>query len=143
MSRTRIRIIWTLGAALVAAALAPSASVAYDDLRSPDTRDAARASEAQAYQDLRSPDARDAARASDATQTRDLRSPDARDAGRDPAASFPAVTPTSEPSATDWGDVEVVAGGVLGVMLIGLGGLVLFNRRRGTMPKPGTSVVSS
>jgi hypothetical protein len=61
----------------------------YQDLRSPDARDAAGGSEqrAQSAGDLRSPDARDAALASEQQAQsqvayRDLRSPDARDAGR-------------------------------------------------------------
>jgi len=150
MSRTKNRIIATLTAALVAAALAPSASVAYQDLRSPDARDAEQASETTQSQDLRSPDARDAAQASETTQSQDLRStdppvppssiaasaadayqdlrsPDARDAGqRQPS---PSPTPTGDSTGTDWGDLGIVAGGV--VMLIALGGLVLFGRRRG------------
>ena len=47
-------------AVMAAAAFAPSAS-ATQDLRSPDTRDAANGSSPSAVQDLRSPDARDAA----------------------------------------------------------------------------------
>jgi hypothetical protein len=64
MSRTNNRVIGTLAAALVVAALVPGASIAYQDLRSPDARDAAQASETTQSQDLRSPDARDAAFAS-------------------------------------------------------------------------------
>jgi hypothetical protein len=127
MSRTKNRIIATLTAALVAAALAPSASVAYQDLRSPDARDAAQASQTTPGQDLRSPDARDAASASQARSYQDLRSPDSRDAGQ--RQSSPPATATGDPTGTDWGDVGLVAGGV--VMLIALGGLVLFGRRRG------------
>ena len=52
----RTQLITT--AALVAACAAPSTAAAQgQDLRSPDTRDAAAAAEAQSYQDLRSPDA--------------------------------------------------------------------------------------
>jgi hypothetical protein len=118
MSRTKNRIVATLTTALVAAALAPSASVAYQDLRSPDARDAALASQARSYQDLRSPDARDAGQ-------------------RQPS---PSPTPTGDSTGTDWGDVGIVAGGV--VMLIALGGLVLFGRRRGSR-KERVAVVSS
>ncbi len=96
-------------AALAATALAPGATaIPYEDLRSPDTVDAARAaadpppassiaaSAGEEYQDLRSPDAVDAASAAgDPTRVvpraapiaalagdwaQDLRSPDARDA---------------------------------------------------------------
>ena len=55
-----------LACGLVASAFAAPAASAYpgsgyQDLRSPDARDAGRAAEARDYQDLRSPDARDAA----------------------------------------------------------------------------------
>jgi hypothetical protein len=84
MSRTNNRVIGTLAAALVVAALVPGASIAYQDLRSPDARDAAQVSkttQTTQSQDLRSPDARDAALASQTRSYQDLRSPDARDAG--------------------------------------------------------------
>src|SRR4051794_20214237 len=57
----------------IGAVLAPAAA-AQQDLRSPDTRDAAE--RAQRTQDLRSPDTRDAAER--AQRTQDLRSPDTR-----------------------------------------------------------------
>jgi len=52
----------TLACALAASAFAAPAASAYyyQDLRSPDARDAGRAAEARDSQDLRSPDARDA-----------------------------------------------------------------------------------
>jgi hypothetical protein len=69
-------------AALVAACAVPATAAAHygQNLQSPDTRDAATASEQQGYQDLRSPDARDATSVSESPQYSDLRSPDARDA---------------------------------------------------------------
>jgi hypothetical protein len=96
----RTQLITT--AALVAACAMPATAVGQgpsQDLRSPDTRDAAAAAAMQSYQDLRSPDTRDAAAAaakqpgeyvyssdlaSEEARTQvsqDLRSPDARDAG--------------------------------------------------------------
>ena len=69
------------------AAAAAQQQQVYQDLRSPDTRDAARATLTRQYSDLRSPDARDAAVASEPRQYSDLRSPDARDAGRTPVTS--------------------------------------------------------
>jgi hypothetical protein len=70
-------------AALVAACAAPASAVAGNqDLRSPDTRDAARAVETPTYQDLRSPDTRDAARAVETPTYQDLRSPDTRDSAQ-------------------------------------------------------------
>jgi hypothetical protein len=81
-------------AAVLALSAAPASAITYEDLRSPDAKDAARAAAVvQPSQDLRSPDARDAAReaAGDTgfrtsyqptppTGGQDLRSPDARDA---------------------------------------------------------------
>jgi hypothetical protein len=123
MSRKRNKIIRSLAPALVlAAAMASSASAATVDLRSPDARDAARVAQQ--------------------TQGVDLRSPDARDAGRVESSLSPSPAPAIEPTGTDWGDVRTVAGGVLGLMMIGLGGLVLVTHRRGATRKPGTSVVS-
>lgn len=53
----------TVACGLVASAFAAPGAAAgqYQDLRSPDARDAARTAEARDYQDLRLPDARDAA----------------------------------------------------------------------------------
>jgi hypothetical protein len=108
MRRTQL-IITT--AVLVAACAVPATAAAHygQDLRSPDTRDAAAAAagqpgeymyssdpasaqarvqghapDTQVAQDLRSPDARDAVSTPDTQVTQDLRSPDARDAGRPP-----------------------------------------------------------
>jgi hypothetical protein len=109
-------------------------------------------SAAEQYQDLRSPDARDAAQrdlarqtgaiaehASGATPARqDLRSPDTRDAaaGRGTFNS-PEVTvvklaqpsPSSD-SGLDWGDAGIGAAGLLGLLLLGLGGTVAVMHRR-------------
>ncbi len=108
-TRTSQKFIRALAAALVTAALAPTTSVGYTDLRSPDVRDAGRASETRDYTDLRSPDARDAGAAS-ADRT-----------------SSPAST--GESNGTDWEAVGVAAGGFL--VLSTLGGVVLFSRRSG------------
>jgi hypothetical protein len=81
-------------AALVAVCALPATAAAQQDLRMPDTRDAAAASgdvppppssiaaDADGYQDLRSPDAKDAAREAGTARepAQDLRSPDAADA---------------------------------------------------------------
>jgi hypothetical protein len=73
---------WIVTAALVAVCAVPASAAAQQDLRMPDTRDAAAASAADGYQDLRSPDAKDAAREAGTVSGRsqDLRSPDATDA---------------------------------------------------------------
>ena len=62
--------------------IAQSAGQAYQDLRSPDARDAKTVP--QVAQDLRSPDARDAKTEPVTQVAQDLRSPDARDAKTEP-----------------------------------------------------------
>jgi hypothetical protein len=119
-------------AALVAACAAPTAAVAQSqDLRSPDTKDAAAAAKAGDYQDLRSPDTKDAAAAANARDYQDLRSPDSRDAGRPPVQIPTNVVTVDQPSTGfDWGDAGIGAGGMLGLLLLGLGiSLAVVHRR--------------
>ena len=93
MTRFRFRRRQAIALALSAGVLAVAAPTAlagtWEDMRSPDARDAAAASyqHAQSSGDLRSPDARDAAvslqqQAQSEVANRDLRSPDARDAAQ-------------------------------------------------------------
>jgi hypothetical protein len=132
-------------AAVLAVCAAPASADAYQDLRSPDARDAAGAVTGPT-QDLRSPDARDAARETQgdsgyrtsyqptAPRSQDLRSPDARDAARDlPPAQIPA--PTVEvrelpSSGFDWGDAGIGAAGMLGLFSIAAGSALLVTARR-------------
>ena len=120
-------------AALVAACAVPATAVAQtQDLRSPDTHDAAAAAVAEHYQDLRSPDARDAGRPSETRKYSDLRSPDARDAGR-PEVPKPVVEIREVPSGGfDWGDAGIGAAGILALLSIagGLTLLIMGRRRR-------------
>ena len=132
----RTQLITT--AALVAACAVPATAAAQgQDLRSPDTRDAAAAAAQQNYQDLRSPDARDAGRTPDTSLAQDLRSPDARDAGRPPVqVPTPVVEIREVPgNGFDWGDAGIGAAGILALLSIA-GGLTLMvtgrRRRRGT-----------
>jgi hypothetical protein len=111
-------------AALVAACAVPATAAAQgQDLRSPDTRDAAASSrvdysmnaaggdyapaaaQEQGYKDLRSPDARDAASPSEPRQYSDLRSPDARDAAT--ASTQTAYQDLRSPDARDAGQPPV------------------------------------
>ena len=112
----RAQLITT--AALVAACAVPATAAAkpIQDLRSPDTRDAAAAAAAEHYQDLRSPDARDAGR---------------------PPVQVP--TPLGEirevpGNGFDWGDAGIGAAGLLALLSI-TGGVTLMalgrRRRRG------------
>jgi hypothetical protein len=103
LRRRRAAALAISACVLIVAVPAAVAQTTYQDLRSPDARDAAlaaeNAAEPAAGQDLRSPDARDAALAAQqAAQPsagyRDLRSPDARDAARGiTTGSVPAPAP--------------------------------------------------
>ena len=125
MQSRRITRSAALGLTLAALA-APTAGAVPADLRSPDARDAALAAKAATgpRQDLRSPDARDLA------------------AGRG-TFSAPEVTvvKVSEPAPTaptagglDWTDAGIGAGGMLGLVLIGVGGALVIVRRTHDRP---------
>ena len=109
------------------AALVPSAYAVYGPATPAEAVD-------QGYQDLRSPDARDAAQAAKVEVAQDLRSPDARDAGRTPVeVPTPVVEIREVPSSGfDWGDAGIGAAGILALLSIA-GGLALMttSRRRG------------
>ena len=115
----------------------PSASAVYGD----DFVAAPSSSGSSAVtQDLRSPDTRDAATLSSSSQPssavtrQDLRSPDARDAANGvTAAATPDVEVIRLPesgSGFDWGDAGIGAGG-LALLLTGLAGIALAMRRTG------------
>ena len=122
--------------------IAASAGDEYQDLRSPDAKDAAvQATATQPGQDLRSPDAVDAAAQRGIYEnekpyvlTRDYGSPDAADAARDlQPVNIPApVVEVNEPSTGfDWGDAGIGAAGMLGLFSIAAGSaLLLVGRRR-------------
>jgi hypothetical protein len=153
------------GAALATAALAPAATaIPYQDLRSPDSVDAARAagdpppassiaaSAGRAYQDLRSPDARDAAlppelRATAFQSAQDLRSPDTRDAasGYSPTtASQPVVDESPASDGFDWTSAAIgaaVGAGLLLVLIAGFMGTGKIGRR--SIPARGRSTASA
>ena len=113
----------TLAIALVAAAISAPGAAAQQDLRSPDTRDAAQST----VQDLRSPDTRDAAQST----VQDLRSPDARDAAIGVAtASAATPEPVSSGEGFDWASAGIGVAAVGGVLLMLLG-LRTFGRHHG------------
>jgi hypothetical protein len=84
----------------------------------------------QSYQDLRSPDARDAGQAAQVPQ--DLRSPDARDAGREsPPVQAPVVEIREVPSGGfDWGDAGIGAAVILALSSIAAGLALMVGARR-------------
>ena len=121
-----------VAAVLAVAAMAP-ASVAGatspgQDMRSPDTRDAAAGIVASPRQDMRSPDTRDAAAGIVASPRQDLRSPDARDAaaGTQTGETF-AGAETGAPADT-WTTPAILGGG-LALNVIASAGVVLYSRR--------------
>jgi hypothetical protein len=125
------RLTRTTAVGLALAALA--APMALADPHAADMH--ARAEAAQKH-DLRSPDARDAATRAETKQ--DLRSPDTRDAsegrGTYTAPNVMIVKvpePVQAEGGIDWADAGIGAGGLLGLMLLGLGGsLAVVHRRR-------------
>jgi hypothetical protein len=123
--------------AALAAAIAIPATVAarpYEDLHPPVDTPATADASPSAYQDLRSPDAKDAALASQSSY-QDLRSPDARDVGRTPVQVPEPVVAIREVPGTgfDWGDAGIGAAGILALFSIagGLALMVSARRRRG------------
>ena len=106
----KLRPVLALIAAIAALAAVPAIAVAQQDLRSPDTRDAA------LTQDLRSPDTRDAA------------------AGRYPGGSGVVVIsePAPQPVAPEfeWRSAFLGAGIAIGLVLIGTSAALLIRRRR-------------
>jgi hypothetical protein len=141
MNRHRLARSAALGLALAALA-ASTASAKTVDLRShAGTSSLAGMTSAAPRQDLRSADARDAARSADARQgqpRQDLRSPDASDyaAGRGtfsaPEVTVVKVTDPAPPGGgIHWGDAGIGAGGMLGLILLGLGiSLAVVHRRQ-------------
>ena len=93
-----------------------------------------------AQQDLRNPDPRDAAEASN----QDLRNPDTRDAAVSGGAS-PDVTvvklaqPASVDAGLDWGDAGIGAGAMLGLVLLLGAGTAAIAHRRGVSRGPATT----
>jgi hypothetical protein len=138
-------------AALVVACVLPATAAAQQDLRMPDTRDAAAA--AEEYQDLRSPDAKDAARDVPAASLGDqartqsqpgpytdserklVESPEVQGmvarASRE-IRETPLVVEVRGPSGGfDWGDAGIGAAGMLALFSIAAGSaLLLVGRKR-------------
>jgi len=116
----------TAAAATLAAAGAASPAAAYQDLRSPDARDAGR----QSVVDLRSPDSRDVSRSAATTGQVDLRSPDARDAGRTSSPTSDPAPATGVADDFEWG---YLASGlaVLALCIV----VLATTRRRGRRPQ--------
>jgi hypothetical protein len=141
--------------AVLGVCAAPTAAQAYQDLRSPDTQDAAREAQGagtergpyELNRDYGSPDAADAARdlpretvpASPGPGFTDaerklVESPEVQsmiDRARSEIRATPAVVEVDAPSGFDWGDAGIGAAGMLALACIGAGSaLLIANRRR-------------
>jgi hypothetical protein len=114
---------------LVLASVAAPSAVGQQDLRNPDTRDAADVLST----DLGSP------------LSTDLRNPDTREVADDGGAT-PKVTvvevPVASPSAEaglDWGDAGIGAGAMLGLTLLAVAGALTVMHRRSAGGGPATA----
>ena len=140
----RSRFTRSAGIALAITALgASTAGAQRADFHTSDAIDAG-TPVAQTMKDLRTPDAVDAGTPATTTAGTDLRTPDAVDHGLGRGTfSAPDVTvvKVADPPPTtgfDWGDAGIGAGGLLGLILVGLGGtLVVSHRRHSRMPLAG------
>jgi hypothetical protein len=125
-----------------AVGLALAALAAPTALADPHAADTHARAEAAQKQDLRSPDTRDAATRVEPKQ--DLRSPDARDAsqGRGTYTAPDVVVvkvpdPVPADGGINWADAGIGAGGLLGLVLLGLGGSLAVVHRRQAPATPG------
>jgi hypothetical protein len=125
-----------------AVGLALAALAAPTALADPHAADTHARAEAAQKQDLRSPDTRDAATRVEPKQ--DLRSPDARDAsqGRGTYTAPDVVVvkvpdPVPADGGINWADAGIGAGGLLGLVLLGLGGSLAVVHRRQAHAAPG------
>jgi hypothetical protein len=125
-----------------AVGLALAALAAPTALADPLAADMHARAEAAQKQDLRSPDTREAATHAETKQ--DLRSPDTRDASEGRGTyTAPNVTvvkvpePVPAEGGIDWADAGIGAGGLLGLTLLGLGGSLAVVHRRKAHATPG------
>jgi len=59
------------------------------------------------------------------------------------STNLSSTAPSGGSSGIDWGDTAILGGSVLGLAMIGVGGVVARNRRRGGIRKSRAPVVSS
>ena len=120
MNHHRLTRIATLGLALAALAASTASAMPLQDLRSADARDAAQSGDTlrgRPHQDLRSSDTRDLA--------------EGRGTFNAPEVTVVKVTdPVPSGGGLHWGDAGIGAGGMLGLILLGLGlSLAVVHRR--------------
>jgi len=140
----RSRFTRTIGLGITIAALGASTAAARPaDFRTPDAIAADHARTAQyTPSDVRTPDSAYAGKPSSTKRVFDMRTPDARDHGEGrgtfnaPEVSvIKVVDPAPADSGFDWGDAGIGAGGLFGLILLGLGGTAAVAHRKAT-PRP-------
>jgi hypothetical protein len=138
---SRSRFARTIGLGMTIAALGATTAAAQPaDFRTPDAVAAAQERTAQyTPTDVRTPDSVSASKPSITKPVVDMRTPDARDHGQGRGTfSAPEVTvvklvdPAPAGSSFDWADAGIGAGGLLGLILVGLGGTVAVAHRKAT-----------
>jgi hypothetical protein len=106
----------------IAAGLRPTSQYTPSDVRTPDTMSASKPSTSEPVVDLRTPDARDHG--------------EGRGTFNAPEVTVVKVAdPAPTGSGFDWGDAGIGAGGLLGLILVGLGGTAAVAHRKAT-PRP-------
>ena len=134
MSRTRNTIITSLAAAVVAAAVAPGASAS--------ERTATELGQSTASPPAATPNGESSERTATELGQAVGEPADGKLARAVEAGDQDLRSPAGESGGFNWGDAAIVAGGGL-ALLIGVGGIVLFTRRRGALRRSRTPVVSS
>jgi hypothetical protein len=138
---SRSRFTRSIGLGMTIAALgASTAGAEPSDLRTPDAIAAGQEKTAQyTPSDVRTPDSVSAGKPSTTEPVVDMRTPDGRDHGQGRGTySAPEVTvvklvdPAPTGSGFDWGDAGIGAGGLLGLILLGLGGTAAVAHRKAT-----------
>jgi hypothetical protein len=145
---SRSRFARTIGLGITIAALGASTAAA-QPIDGP-THDATAAGQATTSQytpsDVRTPDSVSASKPSTTEPVVDMRTPDARDHGQGRGTfSAPEVTvvklvePVPTGSGFDWRDAGIGAGGLLGLILLGLGGTAAIAHRKATLRGTATA----
>ena len=117
------RITASLALGLVLGVVAAPAAFAQQDLRSPDTRDAAAAA-AERYTDLRNPDTRDFAESGGVSP-------------RVTVVEVPVAAPAER--GLDWSDAGIGAGAMLGLILLATSGTLAVTHRKDSRGRPATT----
>jgi hypothetical protein len=142
MSRSRLTRTIGLGVAIAALGASTAAAQPYDSPKHDAINAGLRPTSEYTPNDVRTPDTVSASKSSTTKPVADLRTPDARDHGEGRGTfNAPEVTvvkvadPAPTGSGFDWRDAGIGAGGLLGLILLGLGGTAAVAHRKAT-PHP-------